>query len=161
MNIRLITKYKGANMKKQITLVLFVTLALALAACGGGSSSSGSDITGIVWQWSAMQETVPASQSVVPDPENYTITFNDDDTVAIKADCNNVGGNYKLDGSNLTITLGASTLMACGDASQDTIYLASLSKVNSYAVENGQLQLKFPDDGGKMDFTNGGAASQE
>ena len=131
---------------------------MVLAACGSGNASSGSDITGIVWQWAAMQETVPASQSVVPDPQNYTITFNTDGSVAIKADCNNVTENYKIDGSNLTITLGASTLMACGDASQDTIYLASLSKVNSYAVENGQLQLMFPDNGGKMDFNNGGAA---
>jgi heat shock protein HslJ len=147
-------------MKRQLTFALFIIFALVLTACGGGSSSSGSAITGIVWQWTAMQETVPASQSVVPDPQNYTITFNADNTVAIKADCNNVTGNYKLDGSNLTITLGASTLMACGDATQDAIYLASLSRVNSYAVENGQLQLKFPNDGGKMDFSNGGAASK-
>jgi heat shock protein HslJ len=63
-----------------------------------------------------------------------------------------------MSGSSLTITLGASTLMACGEASQDTIYLASLSKVSSYAIENGVLQLKFPDDGGKMDFKNGGSA---
>ena len=147
-------------MKKQIILALFVILALVLTACGGKSSSSGSDITGIVWQWSAMQETVPASQSVVPDPQNYTITFNTDGTASIKADCNQVTANYKIDGSIITITLGASTLMACSDASQDTIYLASLAKVSSYAVENGQLQLMFPDNGGKMDFNNGGAASQ-
>jgi len=145
-------------MKKHFTRALFMILALVLTACGGGTSSSGSDITGIVWQWSAMQETAPASQSVVPDPQNYTITFNDDGTAAIKADCNSVTGTYKMDGSNLTITLGASTLMACGDASQDSIYLASLSRVSSYAVDNGQLQLMFPDNGGKMDFKNGGAA---
>src|SRR6187397_2445241 len=99
-------------MKRQLTLALFIIFALVLTACGGGGSSSKSDITGIVWQWSAMQETVPASQSVVPDPQNYTITFNDDGSAAIKADCNSVTGNYKLDGTNLTITLGASTLMA-------------------------------------------------
>jgi heat shock protein HslJ len=146
-------------MKKQLTLALFIILALVLTACGGGSSSK-SDITGIGWQWSAMQETVPASQSVVPDPQNYTITFNTDGSAAIKADCNQVTASYKIDGSKITITLGASTLMACGDASQATIYLASLSTVNSYAVENGQLQLMFPNDGGKMDFNNSGAASQ-
>ena len=145
-------------MKKQITLALFVILVLALTACRSGGTSSSSDITGIVWKWSAMQETVPASQSVVPDPQNYTITFNDDGSAAIKTDCNNVTGTYKINGSDLTITLGASTLMACGDASLDTIYLASLSKVNSYAVVNGQLQLKFANDGGKMDFDNGGTA---
>jgi heat shock protein HslJ len=145
-------------MKKNITLLLFVGLALTLTACGGKSSSSGSDITGIVWQWTAMQETVPASQSVVPDPQNYTITFNTDGSAAIKADCNQVTGSYKIDGIKITITLGASTLMACGDASQDSIYLTSLSRVNSYAVENGQLQLMFPENGGKMDFNNGGSA---
>jgi len=69
-----------------------------------------------------------------------------------------VTGTYELSGSDLTMTLGASTLMACGDASQDTIYLSSLSRVSSYAVENGQLQLKFSDDSGKMDFINGGSA---
>ena len=147
-------------MKKIIGLSLSIILALALTACGSRdeASESSASITGIVWQWTAMQETVPASQSVVPDPQNYTITFNTDGTVAIKADCNNVSGNYKMSGSDLTITLGASTLMACGDNSQDTIYLASLSKVSSYAVENGQLQLKFAYNGGKMDFKNGGKA---
>jgi hypothetical protein len=57
----------------------------------------------------------------------------------------------------LDITLGAMTLAFCGEASLDVIYLASLDKVSSYAIEGGGLQLKFPDDGGKMDFQNGGA----
>jgi heat shock protein HslJ len=141
-------------MKKLIVLTLFIILVLSLAACGTGSSTP--TLTGTVWQWTAMQETVPASQSVVPDPQNYTITFNTDGTAAIKADCNNVTATYTTSGSSLSITLGASTLMYCGDASQDTIYLASLAKVSSYAIENGQLQLIFPNDGGKMDFKNGG-----
>jgi heat shock protein HslJ len=147
-------------MKKLTLTTLFAVIALVLSACGGGGSpaGSGASITGTAWQWTAMQETVPASQSVVPDPENYTITFKDDGTADIKADCNNVTATYKMDGSNLTITLGASTLMACGDNSSDAVYLASLSKVSSYAIENGQLQLKFPQDGGKMDFKNGGSA---
>lgn len=143
-------------MKKLYVLTLLVGLALLMAACGPSSSSD--TITGIVWQWSAMQETVPASLSVVPDPENYTITFNTDGNVDIKADCNQVGGTYTTSGSDLTITLGPSTLAFCGEASQDTIYLASLAKVSSYALDGGQLQLKFADDGGKMDFTNGGKA---
>jgi heat shock protein HslJ len=141
-------------MKKLFSLTLFVVLAIALAACGAGSSTS--SLTGTTWQWTAMQETAPAHQSVVPDPQNYTITFNTDGTAAIKADCNNVTATYITSGSSLTLTLGASTLMYCGDASQDTLYLASLGKVSSYAIENGQLQLIFPNDGGKMDFKSGG-----
>jgi heat shock protein HslJ len=92
------------------------------------------------------------------EPGELHHTFNKDGTAAIKADCNNVTANYAMSGSSLTITLGASTLMYCGDASQDTIYLASLAKVTSYAIVNGDLQLKFANDGGKMDFKNGGKA---
>ncbi|MCB0233261.1 MAG: META domain-containing protein, partial [Anaerolineae bacterium] len=42
----------------------------------------------------------------VPDPQNYTIAFADDNTLAIKADCNQVAGSYTLDGASLTIQLG-------------------------------------------------------
>jgi heat shock protein HslJ len=143
-------------MNKLIGFTLFVVLALALSACSTVTSTP--SLTGTVWQWTAIQETVPASQSVVPDPQNYTITFNTDGTAEIKADCNGVGATYTTSGSSLTITLGAGTLMYCGDTSLDQIYLTSLAKVNSYAIENGQLQLKFANDGGKMDFKNGGKA---
>jgi len=142
-------------MKTKISLIIFIIMALTLAACGFSSSDA---ITGTIWQWTAIQETVPASQSVVPDPQNYTITFNTDGTAAIKADCNNVTATYTKNSSSLTITLGASTMMYCGDTSIDQIYLASLGKVATYAIVNGQLQLIFANDSGKMDFKNGGKA---
>lgn len=149
-------------MKKLLGLTMLAALALALAACGAQGTptpAAGGGLTGINWQWTAMQETVPASLSAVPpaDIGKYTIAFNDDGTVNIKADCNNGSGTYTVSGSDLDITLGAMTRAFCGDASQDTIYLASLDKVSSYAVVDGALQLSFPNDGGKMDFSNGGA----
>jgi hypothetical protein len=67
-------------------------------------------IANIVWQWSDLVETMPASQSVVPDPQNYTLTFLPDGTVSIKADCNMLGGTYTLDGGSLAIQLGPSTM---------------------------------------------------
>jgi heat shock protein HslJ len=145
-------------MKKHYGIIFLFVLAIILSACANSAKTD--SLTGIVWQWTAMQETVPASQSVVPNPENYTIIFNTDNTVAIKADCNQVSGSYTLNGSSLTIQLGASTLMYCGDNSMDQIYLASLAKVAGYAVVSGDLQLKFANDGGKMDFKNGGAAQK-
>ena len=38
-------------------------------------------LTGKTWQWTASTTKVPASQSVVPDPENYTIEFKSDGTL--------------------------------------------------------------------------------
>jgi heat shock protein HslJ len=129
---------------------------LVIAACAPSASSS--PITGTVWQWTAMQETVPAHQSMVPDPENFTITFNSDGTIDVKADCNMGGGTYTVEGSSLTISVGSMTMAYCGDDSSDQIYLQSLANVSSYALEGSDLQLIFADNGGKMDFQSGGSA---
>jgi heat shock protein HslJ len=115
------------------------------------------ELVDIVWQWSDMAETLPASQSVVPDPQNYTLTFLQDNTVSIKADCNVAGGAYMLSDGSLTIRIGPSTLAFCGEDSLDMIYLASLAKVNAASMEGGRLILHFADDAGRMGFNNGGA----
>jgi heat shock protein HslJ len=112
------------------------------------------DITGIVWEWTGMQDS--AGETSVSDPRHYTITFKDDGTVAVQADCNQVSGGYSLSGSSLSIQLGASTTAFCGEGSQDQVYLASLAKVSSYAADLKGLELHFSD--GKMDFRDGGRA---
>jgi heat shock protein HslJ len=117
---------------------------LLLAAC---SSSSGSALTGKTWQWTASTTTVPASQSVVPDPENYTITFNEDGTWSGKADCNQVSGGYSTTGSNLTMTLGPTTLMACPEGSLDGLFLEGLGKAASYSISGSDLTITDSDEG--------------
>lgn len=120
-------------------------LAILVAAC---SSSGG--LTGKTWQLNAITENVPAFQGVVPsaDQVNYTIAFNDDNSTAIKADCNQVGGTYATtsDGG-LTITLGPSTMAACPDGSMADQYLAGVAATKSYAVDGDQLILTLADDG--------------
>ena len=112
----------------------------------------------IVWQWADLVESNPAAQSVVPDPENYTITFNHDGSVNVKADCNMLQLTYTVDGSSLTIDmLGPSTMAFCGEESLDTQYLALLSGVNSWAMEEGNLKLMTAE-GATMTFNNGGPA---
>lgn len=124
--------------------------ALLLAAC---QSSSGSALTGKTWLWTGSTTAVPASQSVVPDPENYTIMFNTDGTFAAKVDCNQVAGDYTTSGSDLTITPGPSTLAACPDGSLDGLYLESLGKAASYSISGETLTITLSDEG-TMEFTN-------
>jgi heat shock protein HslJ len=110
-------------------------------------------ITGIEWQWSGLVETMPAAQSVVPDPENYILLLQPNGALHIKADCNVVGGSHTLEGDGLTITLGPSTRAYCGEQSLDQQYLELLSNVYGYGIEDGQLVLKLQADAGRMIFS--------
>jgi heat shock protein HslJ len=132
-----------------VAVALTLTAALLVAGCDllGGSSN----LTGKAWQWSASTTTVPASQSVVPDPENYTIQFMDDGTFSAKADCNQLNGSYTSPGGGaLTITPGAMTMAACPPESLSDLYVAGLAATTSYAIANGELTLTTTD--GTMTF---------
>lgn len=117
------------------------------------------NILDITWQWVEMVETEPTSQSVVPDPENYTVIFRGDGSVEIKADCNQVHGTYTQKGNALIITLGASTMAACGEDSLDQQYLSSLDQVNTFGMLSGDLKLAG--ESFTMGFKNGGSAEIE
>ena len=131
-------------MRLFIGILALTVSGLLVAAC---QSSSGSELTGKTWQWTGSTTKVPASQSVVPDPENYTITFSTDGTFASKADCNQVSGEYTSSGSSLTITLGPTTLMACPEGSQDALFLDGLGKAASYSISGTDLTITDSDEG--------------
>jgi len=125
--------------------IVLIVLTAALAAC---STSAGGALTGKAWQWTASTTKLPASQSVVPDPQSYTTEFKSDNTYAGKPNCNQIAGGYQTSGANgLTITPGPSTLAFCGEQSLDTIYVQGLAKAKSDAVANGQLTITLTDDG--------------
>jgi len=132
-------------MRRSAAVVAVILVAvLALAAC----SSSGSSLTGKSWQWTAATTKVPASQSVVPNPEKYTIEFKSDGTFSAKADCNQVAGGYTTTSSGgLTITPGPSTLVACGADSLGDMYVAGLAMAASYKIASGQLTMTLSDEG--------------
>ena len=116
-------------------------------------------ILGTRWQWTQLTETQPASQSVVPDPENYVLVLNEDGSANIQADCNQVQWTYTIDGDTITFdTLGPSTLAFCGEDSSDQIYLEKLGMATTWRVEDERLVLEVGEDAGTMVFQNGGPA---
>jgi heat shock protein HslJ len=131
-------------MRLFIGILALAISGLLVAAC---QSSGGSGLTGKTWQWTGSTTSVPASQSVVPDPENYTITFNTDGTFSAKVDCNQVAGDYTTSGSDLTITPGPSTLAACPEGSLDALYLDGLGKAASYSISGEDLTITLSDEG--------------
>jgi heat shock protein HslJ len=88
----------------------------------------------------------------------YTLTFSADGTFALEADCNLVSGEYEVEGDNLSLILGPSTLAFCGEDSLDTLYLQLLGIVTSYELADGNLNLYLGEDVGKMVFVDGDAA---
>jgi len=132
-----------------LTISILILLTLALAACGGGKS----EIVGTTWQWEAFQDTAEVNNLSVPDPENYTLTLNDEGTASIKADCNQVIWSYELDGSQLTFdTTGPTTLAMCAEGSLDQQFLGYLGNTATFVIEDGKLYLNLFADAGNMVF---------
>jgi heat shock protein HslJ len=154
---------------KKTLLFMIVILALVLTACGGQSATETEApsepiappaepteapdveaLTTTAWQWEAF--TDPTQQVNVDDPENYTLTFQDDGTVNIKADCNNAMGSYTIDGSSITIELGPTTLAACPPDSLSDDFLKYLGFAAIYFFEDESLFIDLMADGGTMQF---------
>ena len=135
----------------KLMISIFLILVFSLVACGGQSEES---ITGTTWRWQAFEDSAGENNITVSDPENYTLTLNEDGTASIKADCNQVSWTYELDGSSLTFnTLGPSTLAMCPEGSLDTQYLEGLGNTATYVLSEGQLFLNLQFDSGNMVFS--------
>ena len=138
-------------MRRATVAVFLMALVAGMAACSSGSS--GSDLFGPTWQWHGGSLKQPAHQFVVPDPQNYTITFADDGTFRAKADCNQVSGSYTTSGDSLTIKPGPSTLVACGPDSQGDQFVTLLATVGSFKVDGSDLTMTLLADAGELQFT--------
>lgn len=139
----------------------FVALVLLAAACSQAATlTSENTIQGIVWQWTSLTDQTTKETTTISSPENYTITFNADGTLNGMADCNTFSGAYSQE-NGLIITLGATTMMYCGDASLDQQYLQWLGSVVAGGPD-GQGNLALENAGGekRMLFQNGGAATK-
>ena len=131
-----------------MTRLLVLTLAFA-ALLVGCANQPGSGLTNTTWKWSASTTTQPASQSVVPNPDSYTILFKPNNTFEGKADCNQISGQWSTDtGNGLDITLGPSTMAACGADSLAPMFVADLDKVTAYVLDtSGGLVLTLGTEG--------------
>jgi heat shock protein HslJ/uncharacterized protein YraI len=118
------------------------------------------EIQDIEWQWTGIELTEPDAAGVIPDPENYTLTFWKENTFSFKADCNVGSGSYQADAEKIKLELGPTTLAECGQDSQYDQYLQHLETVESFAMDGDVLILSFGDDAGQMTFANGGRAEE-
>jgi heat shock protein HslJ len=125
-------------------------VAVALPSPSSAARTGTAGLLG-TWQWQSTQAS-NGSSIVVADPTRYTITFQADNSLQIRADCNQVGGTFSVNGSSLTLQLGPSTLAACPPDSQVDQFLAGLGQVTNYATTENNLELGLQG-GGRMQFS--------
>jgi heat shock protein HslJ len=86
-------------------------------------------------------------------PGSYTLTLRDDGSFQAVADCNTVNGTFETSGDEITLSLGASTLVACPEGSRSDEYIDLLGSVSSFNVDGDALRLYLSNAAGRMAFT--------
>jgi len=110
------------------------------------------EIAGTVWQWE--QTLYNDDRKVVPaDPKNYTVQFQEDGTLNVKADCNMKGGTYSAEEKRLSIEITHSTMAACPDGSLENEFVRGLSAAAIYFIKDGDLFIDLKYDTGTMRFS--------
>ena len=143
------------------------TLRFQAAAAAGETEAGGTaettptemTLTGNAWQW--VETTSPTETITVADPTRYTITFNEDGTASIGADCNQVMATYTVADSALTIVPGATTLAMCPEDSQAGPFVVGLGAAAVYFFQDGHLFIDQFASSGTMKFAPVGATDGE
>ncbi|MBE2222838.1 MAG: META domain-containing protein [Anaerolineae bacterium] len=150
-----------------LLLLLGLLILVGLAACSAGSedadtagSTESDSIQNIEWQWTSVTTQSTGDTTEVPNPEVYTLNLYPDGTLAGKADCNNFSGTYSQE-NGFSITLGATTMAFCGEASLDQVYLGLLGSVAAGGPDGrGNLALESAGGAERMMFKNGGPSPE-
>ena len=143
--------------KYSIFLLVLLAALFTLVACSSGDDEADS-ITDKEWQWELVKDQPAGETTTIPDPENYTLIFRDDDTFSGKADCNEISGTYSQEGG-FFLTLGPSTMAFCGEESLDQLYLELLNGVVAGGpAGDGRFALEWAAGEKRMEFRDGGAA---
>lgn len=121
---------------KRLPLLVLI-LALGAIACDENPLSP-TAIRNVTWKLETI-ERVGSAVITIPNPEQYTIRFEANGQVSIRADCNTCGGRYSLDGSSLQISGVTCTLIFCTLASYDGNYTSALENVRSVSVSGNQM----------------------
>ena len=110
------------------------------------------DLLGQTWQWVEFQDTSGLNNLIVDNPSLYTITFNEDGSYAITADCNSGMGSFTAENNAITFEQGIMTLAMCAPESLDQQFLMRLNDVVTYVLQDGRLYLNLMMDAGNMVF---------
>lgn len=134
-------------MRTYSLLILFLA-EFVLSSCSTGTSPD--ELSEMQGNWELQSLQLGGATVQIPNPESYTVRFNSDGSLDIRADCNGCFGSYETDGNSISIgTLGC-TAAACLPGSLGTQYAAALSSASSFERSGAQLSITYA--GGVMRF---------
>ncbi len=120
-----------------------VAAAVLAVACGESATGPGpgpGEILGVPWRLDALQR---GDGSVVAPPAgDFTLRFEADGRIAVRADCNSCGGHYELSETRLTTGPLACTRVFCPSAPFDTEYVRILESATSVEQSGDTLTLR-------------------
>jgi heat shock protein HslJ len=129
------------------------TLTLAQATPGATPEATPESAGGLpetVWQLTEAA-LADGTTHVPDDPALYTIQFLPDGLLSARADCNQVGGTYEVDGDALILSEMRTTLVGCPEGSLGGDYTAWLESVVGFELAEDALILSL-EDGGTLRF---------
>jgi heat shock protein HslJ len=121
------------------TVLLVLILALGAIACDENPVGP-TPIRNVTWKLETIERTGMATITV-PNPEQFTVRFEENGTVAVRADCNQCSGRYTLEGTSLSLGNVACTLIACPVPGLDTTFTQALSSVRTATASGNQLTI--------------------
>lgn len=123
-------------------IYMFMITTFMLTACGGANSSS------IVGGWELVSYGSASSQTTAASIDfNTFIDFSEDGELTGNVGCNSFGGDYKVEGDQLTFGSIISTLMACEEpiAAQEAAVLKTFTDSATYDLEGDTVTITSAD----------------
>ena len=118
--------------------IIFFALLIIFQGCSGTMNSDAQVSLAGQWIVSAID-----GKPVLENSPAY-MEFSEDNRISGNASCNRFFGKYTVSGSQMSIGEAGSTRMMCAGPlnEQENRFLSTLSRVESFAVDNGSLSLK-------------------
>ncbi len=144
------------------SLLVIVVACVIAAGCTSGTSTPGTatGLTGTSWTLDSYLAGNGTLVPVLPETE-ISARFDDDGKVTGSAGCNGYGGDYRLDGTALSVSSVAQTLKLCtepeGIMEQEARFIDLLGSSAGYRIENDRLVITDAEGTEVLFFVKGAA----
>ena len=122
-------------------LALAVVVAATLAGCGAEGVTDPSAVQDVTWRLSRL-ERQDHTVVGVPNPDRYTLVFDEGGSLAVRSDCNQCGGTYAIADGSFTVGSLACTKVFCGEQSLHAEYSSILAEARSLEMDDRTLIVR-------------------